>query len=324
MAALASLTANYTDSEEEDDKKEEDVDDEVKDCAGSSTAKSIDEESNQSGRSGTVERSAPGSAVSTPPVKKKRLVSYGGGDDDDENDVTKSDEDEDEKAEEGNEAGSRRSDEKDDDVVSMELDSENNGEDDEEGRKEESAKQTEVEPGARASAMALRQSSSVEVEAWTGGVQLPPEPNGICHPHLQEKINKLYKKKMEYPNYDFNKIIQNMKSFRNPSIYEKLIVFCDIDEHGTNFPKELYDGHLFGPESYYEELAKTQAAEMEKREKKVATAKATMGKTLIKEGVKKSGDDAKQRRSKWDQPAPEVLAAAAAARTISAFGPLRK
>ena len=34
--------------------------------------------------------------------------------------------------------------------------------------------------------------------------------------------------------------------------------FCEIDEHGTNLPKELYDGHLFGPESYYDELAKVQ------------------------------------------------------------------
>ena len=36
---------------------------------------------------------------------------------------------------------------------------------------------------------------------------------------------------------------------------------------GTNFPPELYDGHLFGKESYYEELAKQQKVEMDKREK---------------------------------------------------------
>ena len=36
---------------------------------------------------------------------------------------------------------------------------------------------------------------------------------------------------------------------------------------GTNFPPELYDGHLFGKESYYEELSKSQRAEMDKREK---------------------------------------------------------
>lgn len=34
-----------------------------------------------------------------------------------------------------------------------------------------------------------------------------------------------------------NYIIQRKKEFRNPSIYEKLIQFCAIDELGTNYPK---------------------------------------------------------------------------------------
>ena len=33
---------------------------------------------------------------------------------------------------------------------------------------------------------------------------------------------------------------------------------------GTNFPPELYDGHLFGKESYYDELRKQQQVEMDK------------------------------------------------------------
>ena len=99
--------------------------------------------------------------------------------------------------------------------------------------------------------------------------------------------------------------MQCKKAFRNPSIYEKLIIHCNIDElgrflvdflvvtlvvtlvdvlvvtlvdslvdvpvvtppPGTNFPPALYDGHLFGKESYYEELAKVQKAEMDRREK---------------------------------------------------------
>ena len=63
------------------------------------------------------------------------------------------------------------------------------------------------------------------------------------------------KKKQEY-GYDMNLVIQRKKMFRNPSIYEKLIQFCEIDETGTNLPKDLYDGHLFGKESYYDELSK--------------------------------------------------------------------
>ena len=45
-------------------------------------------------------------------------------------------------------------------------------------------------------------------------------------------------------------------------------LYIDIhDVLGTNFPPELYDGHLFGKESYYDELSKSQRAEMDKREK---------------------------------------------------------
>ena len=291
MAALASLTANYTDSEEEDDAKEETA--EAKDSTAPSS--NADEASNLSAKSA----SRPGSATSTPPVKKMRLVSYGGGEEDDEVDVTKSD------AEDGEKEESDKS-EREDDVVSMDLDSENNGEDDEEAK------------GAAAASSLRHSTSTVEVEAWTGGVQLPPEPPGVCQPELQAQINRLYKKRVE-TGYDMNAYIQNNKAFRNPSIYEKLIAFCEIDEHGTNLPKELYDGYLFGPESSYDVLAKAQAADMEKREKKAAAAKGAAKPTLVKDGgAKKAGDEEGKRKSKWDQMAPD------GAKTISAFGPLKK
>ena len=35
---------------------------------------------------------------------------------------------------------------------------------------------------------------------------------------------------------DMNDKLRAHKDFRNPSIYEKLIQFCDIDEFGTNYP----------------------------------------------------------------------------------------
>lgn len=98
------------------------------------------------------------------------------------------------------------------------------------------------------------------------GFQLPPEPKGKCAPELQEKINNLYEK-MKNSSMDMNKIIQERKEFRNPSIYEKLIQFCDINELGTNYPPEIYDPLQWGKESFYEELAKAQKAEMDKREK---------------------------------------------------------
>jgi hypothetical protein len=36
---------------------------------------------------------------------------------------------------------------------------------------------------------------------------------------------------------NMNDVIQTMKMFRNPSIYEKLISHLDIDEFGTNYPE---------------------------------------------------------------------------------------
>lgn len=72
------------------------------------------------------------------------------------------------------------------------------------------------------------------------GFALPPEPKGKCPQELQDKIIKMYES-MRTKNMDMNKVIQGRKEFRNPSIYEKLIQYCDIDELGTNYPPELYD-----------------------------------------------------------------------------------
>lgn len=72
------------------------------------------------------------------------------------------------------------------------------------------------------------------------GFSLPPEPKGKCPAELQEKISNMFDK-MRTNKTDMNKLIQERKEFRNPSIYEKLIQFCNINELGTNYPPELYD-----------------------------------------------------------------------------------
>ncbi|XP_058835076.1 SAP30-binding protein [Topomyia yanbarensis] len=136
------------------------------------------------------------------------------------------------------------------------------------------------------------------------GFSLPPESKGKCSIELQEKIATLYEK-MRNSNMDTNKIIQERKEFRNPSIYEKLIQFCDINELGTNYSSDIFDPFQWGKDSYYEELAKSQKIEMEKVEK----ARKENAKTEIQIGVKKMDtDDSKKRKSKWDQPG--VLGAA--------------
>ena len=290
MSGLAALTANYTDSEEEDNRRDPDSDEEPQESSNAP--------SNQATKSNTATpNSEAASAKSTPTTLKKplNLVSYGDIQDD--------------------------NDDKDVEQVPMELESD---EENSQG-KDESTKSNEHSDQSM-----NRSASIIEVDAWTEGGRLPPEPPGFCSPRIQESVNKAMKKKQEY-GYDMNEIIQRKKAFRNPSIYEKLIQFCEIDEHGTNFPKDLYDGHLFGKESYYDELDKVQKADMERREK----AAKERGRSKVPTNPtseKKSKDDssssstAPKRKSKWDQGpgAQPPPAAVAIAKSIPAFGSLKK
>lgn len=76
------------------------------------------------------------------------------------------------------------------------------------------------------------------------GFNLPAEPKGKCPQDLQDKITNMYEKMKS--GMDMNKLIQERKEFRNPSIYEKLIQYCDIDELGTNYQPEIYDPLQWG------------------------------------------------------------------------------
>ncbi|XP_047656192.1 SAP30-binding protein isoform X1 [Tachysurus fulvidraco] len=150
-----------------------------------------------------------------------------------------------------------------------------------------------------------------------GEIRIPPEPPGHCSKHLQDKICKLYERKL-HGDFDTNSHIQKKKEFRNPSIYEKLIQFCSIDELGTNYPKDMFDPHGWSEDSYYESLAKAQKIEMEKLEK----AKKERTKIEFVTGTKKgtntnaaavttntttTSTDAQKRKSKWDSAVPVTL-----------------
>ncbi|XP_061563710.1 SAP30-binding protein isoform X2 [Cololabis saira] len=152
-------------------------------------------------------------------------------------------------------------------------------------------------------------------------IRIPPEPPGRCSSQLQEKIHKLYERKL-HGDFDTNTLIQKKKEFRNPSIYEKLIQFCGIDELGTNYPKDMFDPHGWSEDSYYEALAKAQKVEMDKLEK----AKKERTKIEFVTGTKKGNNpsstaasttsssttttatDAQKRKSKWDSAIPVTLA----------------
>ncbi|XP_029977279.1 SAP30-binding protein isoform X3 [Sphaeramia orbicularis] len=153
-------------------------------------------------------------------------------------------------------------------------------------------------------------------------IRIPPEPAGRCSTQLQEKIHKLYERKL-HGDFDTNSHIQKKKEFRNPSIYEKLIQFCGIDELGTNYPKDMFDPHGWSEDSYYEALAKAQKVEMDKLEKakkertkiefvtgtkKGTNPSSTAASTTSNTTTTTATAEAQKRKSKWDSAIPVTLA----------------
>ncbi|XP_039991124.1 SAP30-binding protein isoform X2 [Xiphias gladius] len=152
-------------------------------------------------------------------------------------------------------------------------------------------------------------------------IRIPPEPPGRCSSQLQEKIHKLYERKL-HGDFDTNSHIQKKKEFRNPSIYEKLIQFCGIDELGTNYPKDMFDPHGWSEDSYYEALAKAQNVEMDKLEKakkertkiefvtgtKKGTNPSSTASSTTSNTTTTTATEAQKRKSKWDSAIPVTLA----------------
>jgi hypothetical protein len=236
MSGLALLTGNYTDSEEEDQNIKDSDDENTGDsmavfpASGPGSNAPLTNNATPNSETGSMNIASNRSTPSKKPaLNLGALGALGYGDIHDDND------------------------DKDVEAVPMDIDSNEDGSGNESGINKE--RQNSGEDANTSGNSALNRSNSVQVDAWTGGGRLPNEPTGLCSPKIQESVNKAMKKKQEY-GYDMNLVIQRKKMFRNPSIYEKLIQFCEIDETGTNLPKDLYDGHLFGKESYYDELAK--------------------------------------------------------------------
>lgn len=83
-------------------------------------------------------------------------------------------------------------------------------------------------------------------------IQIPDAPRDKqCSAKLTDKISRLHSLMKQGRN--MNDEIQKKKSFRNPSIYEKLILHCGIDEFGTNLPPEIFDPNRFRAKETHEE-----------------------------------------------------------------------
>lgn len=241
-SALASLTAQYTDSENEDEND-----------SNSDSHSSSDSEyptSTTTSPKPKHDKSPAGVLVSLPLSKStRRLVSYN-----DDNAIS-DDENENENVSPNME------------TINMEI-----SEEDETSQEKADKNNAKIDQFAEY------------------GFNLPPEPKGKCPQELQDKITNMYEKMKS--GMDMNKLIQERKEFRNPSIYEKLIQYCDIDELGTNYQPEIYDPLQWGKESFFEELAKVQKIEMEKREK---DKRENIKQDLVIAAAKKAEEEAKKR-----------------------------
>ncbi|XP_065367675.1 SAP30-binding protein [Calliphora vicina] len=324
-SALASLTAQYTDSENEDDQQES------PDSQNSQASQVIIPPSRHTPQQTPEKREKDGLDMKERKYSKKRkskkivkrLVSY-------QDDTIISDEAEGEEEEEEDDYN-----EDDDERLSSDLDDEQDQRNNSEfkratQKRNESPIVVDDDSFDPSKKVSTHSKSDKYAKYAKYSFALPPDPRGKPLPELSDKIQQLYEK-METNNMDMNRIIQQRKEFRNPSIYEKLIQFCDINEFGTNYPPEIYDPLQWGSESFYEELARVQKIEMVKRQKeKKDTDKIEQVSAL----ARKVEEEAKKRKSKWDQPATSVKPVVPPTLTttvtgtkgtvISAFGSLPK
>ncbi|QRV75942.1 HCNGP domain-containing protein [Ceratobasidium sp. AG-Ba] len=131
-----------------------------------------------------------------------------------------------------------------------------------------SAQQTPVEPSLQDLSLGPNKeahSYEDELAQIRAMLQPPPIPGvenfGIPPPsedkidfELAAKVAKFLALKKQGTH--FNDILMRNKSFNNPHIYAKLVDFVEVDETGTNFPKNIWNPHDIQPEWYADELGK--------------------------------------------------------------------
>jgi hypothetical protein len=100
-------------------------------------------------------------------------------------------------------------------------------------------------------------------------IVLPPPPPGKTDSRIAEKLRIM--SEQHRAGHDFNKYIRNKKSFRNPSIYSKLIQYFEVEEGGSNFPKDAFDPRAYklDEKHSYKEIAKVQQIQEDKRQEEL-------------------------------------------------------
>ncbi|KAL0076755.1 HCNGP-like protein-domain-containing protein [Phycomyces blakesleeanus] len=85
---------------------------------------------------------------------------------------------------------------------------------------------------------------------------IPPEPETEVEEDRAANIAHFLE--LRASGHKLNDHLQRNKSFRNPRIYAKLVEFVELDEIGSNFPKEYFDPHGFPKDAYIDGILETQ------------------------------------------------------------------
>jgi len=111
-------------------------------------------------------------------------------------------------------------------------------------------------------------SSDVQWSKLVYDIQFPKEPDSVAEdPEFQKHLQDLFVKNAKV---SLNLSLKNLKSFRNPNIYTKLVELFSIREFGSNYPPEEFDLYSLPEEGFYDELAKAQRKWHDQREKERA------------------------------------------------------
>jgi len=139
---------------------------------------------------------------------------------------------------------------------------------------------------------------------------LPPEPQGECDARVLAKIKKFYEMKKE--GKSINESLRQSKAFRNPDILEKLVVYCNINEIGSNYPLHLWNPAAHNPEDFYDAIAAEQRRMEERRDQErssrtqveFVSPSITRPVAIPSNDNKKSEKDNGKKKSKWDSMEP--------------------
>ncbi|EJU02246.1 HCNGP-domain-containing protein [Dacryopinax primogenitus] len=131
----------------------------------------------------------------------------------------------------------------------------------------------------------LRPARIDSVDDWA----IPPRPEGEPDPALVAKLARFHA--LKRTGKHFNDTLMSNKAFRNPHIYEKLVNFVDVDEKGSNFPKDVWDPLDFRPEWRAEALAE----EQKRRSEAIEASQARGKRSEIKFASSKSGEKPRHR-----------------------------